>query len=107
MPPLFLPVADLSCALLSQEMQDFYTTLHQQEGTNVTPNLPPHYPTSVLLGCVDVVSCRTVSQAAAAALCVHDHTQTHQQQLDLCMHAAHRQKKWKVGLHCQIQLSKK
>lgn len=41
-----------------KEMRDFYVTVHQQEGNNVTPNLPSNYPTSVLLGCVDVVSCQ-------------------------------------------------
>ena len=48
---------------LLQEMQDFYVTLHQQEGTDVTANIPKHYPTSVLLGCVDVINCHSVSSA--------------------------------------------
>ena len=56
---------------LLQEMQDFYVTLHQSEGTDITPNLPPHYPTSVLLGCVDVVSCQPVSNYTSLTSNLH------------------------------------
>ncbi len=44
-----------------QEMQSFYRQIHQQEGTDILPNLPKNYPTSVLIGCVDVVACYSVS----------------------------------------------
>lgn len=40
-----------------EEMQSFYRQIHEQEGRDITPNIPQHYPTSVLLGCVDVVAC--------------------------------------------------
>ncbi len=44
-----------------QEMQSFYRQIHEQEGTDISPNIPKTYPTSVLLGCVDVVACYSVS----------------------------------------------
>ena len=44
-----------------QEMQSFYQQIHEQEGRDISPNIPQHYPTSVLLGCVDVVACYAVS----------------------------------------------
>lgn len=44
-----------------QEMQAFYRHIHEAEGRNITPNLPTSYPTSVLIGCVDVVACVPVS----------------------------------------------
>lgn len=40
-----------------EEMETFYGHIHEQEGTNITPNVPQNYPTSVLIGCVDVVAC--------------------------------------------------
>ncbi|KAG2441712.1 hypothetical protein HXX76_003328 [Chlamydomonas incerta] len=36
-----------------EELQAFYTQVHALDGT--TPQFPPAYPTSALLGCVDVV----------------------------------------------------
>ena len=44
-----------------QEMQAFYRQIHEAEGRDITPNLPISYPTSVLIGCVDVVACVPVS----------------------------------------------
>ncbi len=44
-----------------QEMQSFYGQIHEQEGTDISPNVPKTYPTSVLLGCVEVVACYSVS----------------------------------------------
>ena len=44
-----------------QEMQAFYRQIHEAEGRDITPNLPTCYPTSVLIGCVDVVACVPVS----------------------------------------------
>lgn len=42
-------------------MQSFYTHIHEAEGRDIMPNLPKTYPTSVLIGCVDVVACYSVS----------------------------------------------
>eukprot|EP00891_Asterochloris_glomerata_P002696 jgi/Astpho2/2696/Aster-x1092 len=39
------------------ELEAFYAQVHAAEGRDVKPHLPPSYPTSVLLGCVDVVDC--------------------------------------------------
>ena len=44
-----------------QEMQSFYRQIHEAEGRDITPNVPASYPTSVLIGCVDVVACFSVS----------------------------------------------
>ncbi|DBB16891.1 TPA: hypothetical protein ACH3X3_015127 [Trebouxia sp. C0006] len=38
-------------------MQSFYRQIREQEGTDISPNVPKTYPTSVLLGCVEVVAC--------------------------------------------------
>ncbi|KAL3138475.1 hypothetical protein ABBQ32_006266 [Trebouxia sp. C0010 RCD-2024] len=48
-----------------QEMQAFYKQVHEAEGRDVTPNLPKSYPTSVLIGCVDVVACLPASAVEA------------------------------------------
>ncbi len=42
-----------------QELETFYGGLHAMEGSS--PAFPTDYPTSVLLGCVEVVNCLTVS----------------------------------------------
>ena len=42
-------------------MQAVYRQIHKAEGRDITPNLPKSYPTSVLIGCVDVVACVPVS----------------------------------------------
>ena len=54
-----------------QEMQSFYRQIHEQEGRDITPNIPQHYPTSVLLGCVDVVACYAVSLGWPCVPLVH------------------------------------
>ena len=49
-----------------QELEAFYAQVHAAEGRDVKPHLPPSYPTSVRLGCVDVVDCLPVSCHARA-----------------------------------------
>ena len=46
--------------------------IHEAEGRDVTPNLPKTYPTSVLIGCVDVVGCYSVSLLIHLSLDLHD-----------------------------------
>ncbi|KAK9809140.1 hypothetical protein WJX72_010006 [[Myrmecia] bisecta] len=46
-----------------QELEDFYRMVHRQEGRE--PVFPKRYPTSVLLGCVDVVDCLMAEQVEA------------------------------------------
>ena len=52
-------------------MQDFYVAVHQSEGTDVTANIPKHYPTSVLLGSVDVKNCHSVSKPVTGSTEAH------------------------------------
>ena len=44
-----------------QELEAFFAQVHAAEGRDVKPHLPPSYPPGVLLGCVDVVDCLSVS----------------------------------------------
>lgn len=44
-----------------QEMEEFYRAVHGSGGQQAV-ELPPAYPTGVLLGCVDVVGCLSVSR---------------------------------------------
>ena len=53
-----------------QEMQAFYKHVHTAEGREVTPNFPTSYPTSVLIGCVDVVACLPVSLPSWRLACM-------------------------------------
>lgn len=48
-----------------EEMQSFYTHIHEAEGRDIMPNLPKTYPTSVLIGCVDVVACYSANDMEA------------------------------------------
>ena len=56
----------IDCGLLQkQEMEEFYTYIHGLEGN--TPAFPQHYPRGVLLGCVHVANCLSVSSLALLA----------------------------------------
>lgn len=47
------------CWTFLQELEAFYTQVHTTESR--LPIFPQAYPTSCLLGCIDVVDCLTVS----------------------------------------------
>ncbi len=54
-----LPWASLLECVEVQELEAFYHSVHALDG--IQPAFPAAYPTSMLLGCVEVVDCLTVS----------------------------------------------